>query len=199
MAYSTRAEVRAMEGMSDAVNYIDADIDAAILFADLLIDEYTGTSWEAKSFSLTLSGSGNSRLTLQDPYDGRRILFPRSITSCTVDGVTQTDIATYALYPEGYVLRDEDTFTYTHPGMNVTIAGTAGATTSTPEDIAWCSRTLARQYVIDLISRVEDRAVVLQTEIGTMRLQQPGAKYPTGLPQVDAILNRRRHIGPAVA
>jgi hypothetical protein len=199
MAYCTRAEVRAMEGMSDVVNFTDADIETAIEFADMLIDEYTGTSWEVKSFSLTLNGSGRSRLTLADPFDGRRILFPRSITSCTIDGVAQTDMATYALFPEGYVIRDEDAFTYNHPGMNVTIAGTAGCTTSAPVDIAWCSRTIARQYVIDLVSRVEDRAVMMQTELGMIRLSQPGAKYPTGLPQVDAILNRRRHIGPAVA
>lgn len=199
MAYSTLAEVRAMEGMSDTVNFSDADIEAAIVMADLLIDEYTGTSWEVKPFSITVSGSGKSRLTLADPYDGRRILFPRSITSCTVTGVAQTDIATYALYPEGYVIRDEDAFTYDHPGLNVTIAGTAGITTVAPADIAWCSRTIARQHVIDLVSRVEDRAVMMQTELGTIRLQQPGAKYPTGLPQVDAVLNRRRQIGPAVA
>lgn len=199
MAYATREEVRAMEGMSDVVNFTDDNIDAGILFADLLIDEYTGTSWEAKPFSLTLSGSGNSRLTLTDPYDGRRILFPRSITSATIDGEADTTFVSYALFPEGYVIREENSWDYTFPGMNVTISGTAGITTSAPDDIAWCSRTIARQYVIDLVSRVEDRAVMMQTELGMIRLQQPGQKYPTGLPQVDAILNRRRQIGPSVA
>ena len=198
MAYTDLATVRAMDGMSDSTNYPDDDITDGIAFAKTLIDEYTGTSWEADAFSLTIDGSGTARLTLEDPYDGRRILFPRSITSCTIDGTSQTTSG-WTLFPEGFVLRDEDTFTYTWPGRNVVIAGTAGITTSAPDDIAFVARTLARQYVIDLISRVDDRAVMMTTELGSIRLAQPGARYPTGLPQVDAILNRRRQRGPSIA
>jgi len=198
MAYTNLATVRAMEGMSDSTNYPDASINDGISWAKTLIDEYTGTSWEADAFSLTIDGSGTSRLTLTDPFDGRRILFPRSITSCTVDGTAQT-YSGWALFPEGFVLRDEGTFTYTYPGRNVVIAGTAGITTSVPDDIAFVARTLARQYVIDLISRVDDRAVMMTTELGSIRLAQPSTRYPTGLPQVDAILNRRKQIGPSIA
>jgi hypothetical protein len=200
MAYTTLVTVRAMEGMSDDSVFPDATINTAIAEAKLLIDEYTGTSWEADAFSMTIDGSGTSRLTLEDPYDQRRILFPRSITAITVDGVDEVaEVGDWALFPEGYVIRDEGTFTYTFPGRNVVIAGTAGATTSVPEDIALVARTLARQYALDTVSRVDDRAVMMTTELGTIRLSQPGTRYPTGMPQLDAILNRRRHRGPSVA
>ena len=79
MAYTDLATVRAMEGMSDSSNYPDAAITEGIAWATTLIDEYTGTSWEAKAFDLTISGSDTSRLTLDDPYDGRRIPLPNEL------------------------------------------------------------------------------------------------------------------------
>ena len=198
MAYTTLAVIRAMDGMSDDAVFLDATIEDAIISATLLIDDYTGTSFEAKAFSFTIDGSGGSRLTLEDPYNQRRVLFPRTISSCTVDTVAQTTSG-WALFPEGYCLRDSGTFTYTFPGNNVLIAGTAGVTTSVPEDIALVARTLARQLTLDTLSRVDDRAVMMSTELGTIRLSQPGTRYPTGMPQLDAILNRNRHQGPSVA
>jgi len=39
----------------------------------------------------------------------------------------------------------------------------------------------------------------MTTELGSIRLAQPSTRYPTGLPQVDAILNRRKQIGPSIA
>ena len=56
MAYTDLATVRAMDGMSDSTNYRDDDITDGIAFAKTLIDEYTGTSWEADAFSLTIDG-----------------------------------------------------------------------------------------------------------------------------------------------
>jgi len=200
MAYTTLATVRSMEGMADSTVFDDAAINAAILEAALLIDDYTGTSWESATWSITVDGTNTSRLTLEDPFNGqKRILFPRSITSVTVDGTSElTESAGWALFPEGFVLRDSGTFKYTKPGRNVVIAGTAGITTTAPVDIALVARTLARQYTLDTVSRVDDRAVMMSTELGTIRLSQPGKRWPTGMPQLDAILNRRRQLGPAI-
>ena len=116
-----------------------------------------------------------------------------------MDTVDQAPFTDWALFPEGIVVSDDDTFTYTDPGNNVNITGTAGATTTAPEDIQLAARTLARQYALDTLSRVDDRAVMMTNDFGTIRLSQPGTKYPTGIPFIDAILNRRKHVGPAVA
>jgi len=197
--YCSLAEVRAMEEMDDATAVPDATITEAIAYAEELIDRFTGTSWIYKTFSVTLSGSNDSAIRLKDD-EGRAILYPRTISSCTVDGTSQTT-AGWALYPEGVVVRDTGYFTNTFPGRNVVVVGTAGLTTAAPEDIAWCARTIARQYILDLISRLPDRATGVNTSDGTIMLAQASAHpdRPTSLPDVNARLVRRRQRGPSIA
>lgn len=63
----------------------------------------------------------------------------------------------------------------------------------TPETIRWCVRTLARQYVLDHVSRIPDRALQLQSEFGSIQLAQAGGNWrPTSLPEVNAKLNLYR-------
>ncbi|MET8691724.1 hypothetical protein ABZV65_04160 [Streptomyces bauhiniae] len=63
----------------------------------------------------------------------------------------------------------------------------------TPETIRWCVRTLARQYVLDTVSRIPDRALQLQSEFGSIQLAQAGGTWrPTSLPEVNARLNLYR-------
>ena len=66
-------------------------------------------------------------------------------------------------------------------------------TDAPPETIRWCVRTLARQYCLDLVSRIPDRALQLQSEFGSIQLAQAGGDWrPTSLPEVNAQLNRYR-------
>ncbi|MER7688366.1 hypothetical protein [Streptomyces sp. NPDC097610] len=63
----------------------------------------------------------------------------------------------------------------------------------TPETIRWCVRTLARQYVLDHVSRIPDRALQLQSEFGSIQLAQAGGQWrPTSLPEVNSKLNLYR-------
>ncbi|MFE6159807.1 hypothetical protein ACFQ7F_12950 [Streptomyces sp. NPDC056486] len=63
----------------------------------------------------------------------------------------------------------------------------------TPETIRWCVRTIARQYCLDLVSRIPDRALQLQSEFGSIQLAQAGGNWrPTSLPEVNAKLNLYR-------
>lgn len=63
----------------------------------------------------------------------------------------------------------------------------------TPETIRWSVRTLARQYVLDHVSRIPDRALQLQSEFGSIQLAQAGGSWrPTSLPEVNAKLNLYR-------
>ncbi|MEV0126346.1 hypothetical protein AB0I16_33180 [Streptomyces sp. NPDC050703] len=63
----------------------------------------------------------------------------------------------------------------------------------TPETIRWCVRTLARQYVLDHVSRIPDRALQLQSEYGSIQLAQAGGNWrPTSLPEVNAKMNLYR-------
>lgn len=196
MAYTNLAEVRALEEMSDTSLIPDATITEAIAYAEELIDRFTGTSWEHKTFTVTLTGNGAGTIRLADD-EGRPILYPQTLTSVTVDSVAQTTTA-WALYPEGHIVRDEGSFTSTHPGRNVVVSGTAGITSAAPEDIKWCARTIARQYILDLVGRVPDRAMSLNTSEGVVTIAQASGHpdRPTSLPEVNARLVRRRQRGP---
>ena len=191
--YASIADVRATDGLADAVAFPDATITEAISYAEELIDRYTGTSWVAKPFSVVASGRASRRLLLRDE-EGHPILYPRSITSATVDGVAVADTSGWALYPDGTVIRNDASFPVSTTGRNVTIEGTAGFSTTAPADIAWAARTLARQYVLDLVSRIPDRAMSVQNDFGTVPLAQASnhPDRPTSLPEVNARLSRRR-------
>jgi hypothetical protein len=64
---------------------------------------------------------------------------------------------------------------------------------SPPETIRWAVRTIARQYCLDLVSRIPDRALQLQSEFGSIQLAQAGGNWrPTSLPEVNAKLNLYR-------
>lgn len=193
--YTTLAEVRALDGLSDTDVFPDATLQAGIDFAEELIDNYTGTSWVAKTFTITISGRG-ARLILLRTDEGRPVLYPKTLTSVTIDGTLVADTSAWGLHPEGTLIRDSGVFTCSTVGRNVVIVGTAGLTTVAPEDIAWCARTIAGQWAIDLVSRVPDRALSVQNEFGTVAIAQASAHSdrPTSLPEVNARLVRRRQI-----
>lgn len=196
MAYVDLATVRAMDNMDDTGAFPDATITEAIEWATLLIDRYTGTSWEHKTTSVVIPVSGRT-YHLRDE-EGRAVLFPRSVASVTTkESATATPVAVdttvWTLFPEGTVTSTESLT------GELTATVTAGATSTAPADVQWVARTLARQYALDLVSRIPDRALSVQNDFGTVPLAQAGGiTRPTSLPEVNAVLNRRRHrVGPA--
>ena len=191
--YTSIGEVLAVDGLSDEATFPDATITEAIDWAEELIDRYTGTSWVYKAFSVTLSGNGRRAIRLTDD-EGHPVLYPRSITTATESGVSIADFSGWALFPDGLVVRDDASWGSSSVGRNIVVAGTAGFSVSAPEDIGWCARTLARQYAIDLVSRIPDRALQIQNDFGTVQLTQASSHpdRPTSLPDVNARLSRRR-------
>jgi hypothetical protein len=190
MSYCTITNVRSVQGLDDVSIYPDAVVTAAIAQADELIDAYCGTSFSYKNFTVTLDG--NNLVSIRIPSTP----FIRSITSATVDGVAQTT-TNWALRDEGVITRDTSYFVYTHPGLNVVISGTAGATSTPPTEIVWASRTLAIGNILQLENRVPDRALSVQSEFGNIAVAQAGGQNrPTEYPAVNAVLNRHKHRPP---
>jgi hypothetical protein len=188
MAYATVAEVRALEGLADTTVYPDATLQQGIDFATGLIDSYCGTSFEAKSFSVTLDGNSNFVLPTG-------VLFIRTITAVTINDVAEPP-GNYYGRSSGLVVRgDGGLFPYSMFGANVIIAGTAGVTETPSTEIKWAARTIARQYALDLHSRIPSRALTIQSESGKIefRAQAGGQGRPTSLPDVNAVLNRNKH------
>lgn len=63
----------------------------------------------------------------------------------------------------------------------------------TPPTIEWCVKKIARQFCLDSLSRIPDRALQLQSEFGNIQLAQAGGNWrATSLPEVNAHLNRHR-------
>lgn len=66
-----------------------------------------------------------------------------------------------------------------------------------PTAIRWAVRTIARQWAVDLHSRMPDRALSINSEFGQVTLTQAGGNWrPTSLPEVNAVLNRYRSRPP---
>jgi hypothetical protein len=188
VAYATVAEVRALDGLSDTIVYPDATLQQGIDYATGLIDAHCGTSFEAKSFSVTLDGTSNYAL-------GTGVMFIRSITAVSVDGVAQS-VVNFMGRRDGYVVRtDGEVFAFSPWGYNVVISGTAGVTPTPSEEIKWAARTIARDYCLNPHSRIPSRALTIQNEFGTVevRAQAGGQGRPTALPDVNAVLNRNKH------
>ena len=203
MAYVTVAELRAMNGLGDPNVFPDADLEEAAALAKVIIDEYCGTSFgdvtspAYDSFSVVLDGNGSRRIRLVD-FAGNPVLFPRSITSVSVDGEARTGV-TFVLQPSGTVQLSDGVFDAdSDGGQNVVIAGTAGFADSTPLDIQVAARAIARHYALDLVGRLSDRALSATGADGSfeVKAQAGGAARPTSMPEVNAILNRNRHVWP---
>ena len=195
--YTSIAAVRLLEGMSDETAFPDAAVTAAIDEAEALIDEATGTSWVYKNYSVTVSGNGADRIALiQD--DGSRLPYPQTVSSCTISDVAVSDVTGWVVFPEGVVWSDTDAFAFKEPGRNVVIAGTAGKTSAAPDAIARIAGMWTRQMLLDAISRVEGRALSITNDYGNVRLSQPGRRYPTGVPAIDAVIERHRQTGVTV-
>jgi len=196
--YTTIAAVRELQGMADTALFPDSIVSAAIDRVETRVDDYTATSWVHKAFTVTVTGTGAAWLRLTRD-DFTRVLYPRTLTSVTVDGTVVADTSGWSLDPLGIIRRDTGVFTFTVPGFNVTVAGTAGRTATAPDDIVHAVEVWARQILLDGISRVERRATSIQNDYGTIGLSQPGRKYPSGIREVDAILTDRSDNHSAVA
>ena len=132
----------------------------------------------------------------------RDSLFPSAVIDVTENGSVTAGTSSWVLLEDGHLVRDDGTGftspTSTYPAANCEVRYEHGLE-PTPVEIRWAARTLARQYVLDLVSRVPDRALQIQSDFGQITLAQAGAvTRPSSLPDVNAVLNRHRHRPPSV-
>ncbi|MFN0028408.1 MAG: hypothetical protein ACKV2O_14700 [Acidimicrobiales bacterium] len=193
MAYATLEEVRALDVLRDQVNtYTNEMITEAIAYATTVIDMETATSWEYKAQTVVLDGNGCSEIDVG-------VLFVRAITSATIGGQSAS-ITGWVGTPTGMVRRPTGTFPSSTVGQNVSITFTAGATSTSPEDIRWAARTLARWHTLQALTRTPSNTLQTITDQGTVTHVQPGGPYKniTALPDVNQVLRRRCHKVPGI-
>lgn len=188
MSYASDADLLAADGMDESVVTAAMRADA-LAYADELIDKYCGTSFTHKAFSVTLDGNGKRGIDTG-------ILFPQTLTNVEVDSVAQTTTG-WGLHDDGLIVRDEGIFATNIVGRNVLVEGTAGYSAVAPAGIEWVALTIARQHILDQVSRIPDRALSVVNEFGNIMLAQAGGHWrPTNLPDVNVVLNRYRHRPP---
>ena len=192
--YAELADIRALEGMSNTSKYPTAALEAARAQAADRFEWATRVAWVPRYARETLDGNNRSDLTLTWPQ-------PRQILSVTTDGTVVSDLTAFRLYSFGVIERTNGVWFLADVyggGQNVTVEYTHGYDRP-PEDIRWAFLTYVRYLLYETQSRIPDRASAFTTPDGTFQLVTAGFQRPTGLPDVDAILNARSHRVPGVA
>ena len=190
--YATPAEVRAMDSLTgESSTFSAADVVEGIAYATSIIDDYCGTSFVQRYHRDTLNGTGTDTIHLTQ-------MFPTTLLSATIDGtaLSASKLSEIALFEDGSLVRKSDAWAFTQPGNGVVIEYEFGAAKTIAPDLRLAAKTIARYFCLEQRSRIPDRAVAIQSDVGQIQLAQPGMNRPTPLPDVNVVLNRHRPRSP---
>lgn len=194
-AYLTVAQVRALPNLTDPAKFTDAEITAAVDWFETLLEDYTGVAWAPRTVIderhyLTSSGT----LILDH-------LYPRAISALRVysDATTSTPFTVAELAD----LRADDSGVVRRVSLGSFISGygivavdyTYGYD-APPTDVVEAAKVAIRDHLIT--DYQANRQFAVSTEAGIVRTSQPGEDRPFGIPEVDAVANRRRQRVPSV-
>ncbi len=181
--YAELAEIRALDALSNLTSYPTAKLEVARSQAEAKFDEATGAAWVPRHARELLAGDGTARLLL-----GYRP--PRSLIAASINGTAVSDLATLTLLSWGAVERDSGVAfpAPTTEPSNVVLEYEHGFDRP-PDDLKQAFLAYCRYLLMDSRSRIPDRASVMSTDMGTFTLVTAGFRRPTGLPEVDAVLN----------
>lgn len=192
--FAELADIRALEGLSNTTKYPTALLESARVQAEQRFEWSTWVSWVPRYARDILDGNNRSDIVLTRQR-------PRTVLSVTTDGTVQTDLTQFRLYTYGVLERTNGVWFLADVyggGQNVIVEYTHGYDRP-PEDLRWAFLTYVRYLLYETQSRIPDRASAFTTPDGTFQLVTAGFQRPTGLPDVDAILNARSHRIPGVS
>lgn len=192
--YVELAEIRALEGFSNTTKYPTATLEAARTQAEDRFENAMRVAWVPRYMRETLDGNNRSDVILTWPR-------PRQVLSVTTDGAAVADLTQFRLYSYGVLERSNGVWFLADVyggGRNVIVEYTHGYDRPV-EDIRQAFLTYVRYLLFETQSRIPDRASAFSTPDGTFQLVTAGFNRPTGLPDVDAILNAHSHRIPGVS
>jgi hypothetical protein len=133
------------------------------------------------------------RIETQHRRSGRDVLLldrprPRIILSAALNGAA-IDTSTWILTRSGEIITAEGIPPLVDPGR-LTIAYEHGHDRPDAE-LYDAGITAMRDHLLSSRSGRASRQTLITNTLGTVRLAQPGDKRATGIPEVDAVLNRR--------
>jgi hypothetical protein len=185
--YADLAEIRALDALSNVTKYPEATLARARWQAEAKFEDATGVAWVPRHDRQVCFGDNTTQLLTRWPR-------PRSLIAVTINGAAAADLTLFSLYDIGVVERASGV-TWprgTTSTGNVVVEYTHGYDRPT-EDLRQAFLTYVRYLVLDTTSRIPDRASAYSTEFGTFQLVTAGFNRPTGLPEIDVVLNEHSH------
>ena len=180
--YVPLASVRNLPGLASTTNYPTAKLEDARSWFEDLAEAHCGMAFVPRYGRETLDGDGTDTLYLSK----RRI---RSLRSIKIAGVTISLTGVTLKSATGRVTLPSGTFT--SGDDNVEVVYEHGYAEPPPALAEVALVAIAEKLMGDR-SGVPDRALTMTTEVGSYTLSLAGENRPTGIPQVDAVLNKLR-------
>lgn len=181
--YCTLADLRefgANKTLASSAEFPDRILRKYRTLAEELLEDETDMAFSPQARRLTLTGTGRSTLLLP-------IRYPSTLIGGTIDGeaITEPDLAFFHL--RGHeLLWENDLWPRTWGGVRLHVGHGLPAV---PEDIREATMHIVRHRV-ESRSALDERAISRTTAEGTLRLSTAGKDGPTGLPFVDATIER---------
>lgn len=185
--YAELAEIRGLDALGNTSKYPTAVLDRARWQAEEKFEDATGVAWVPRHDRQVAFGDNTTQLLLRWPR-------PRSLVAVTVNGTAAADLTAFSLYDTGLIERTSGVVwpTGVTSSGNIVVEYTHGYDRP-PEDLRMAFLAYVRYLVLDTTSRIPDRASSYSTDFGTFQLVTAGFNRPTGLPEIDAILNEHSH------
>jgi hypothetical protein len=180
--YATLPEIRALPNLSDTAKFTTAELTDARQWIETLVEDVTGVAWVPRYSRDLLDGAGTYEIILNH-------MKPRTLLALTVGGTAVTTTS-FDLYESGRINRYDAGSTFAIGRRNV-VASYEHGYDSPPNDLKRAALTAIRYRLLtDQNQTIPDRALSMTNEFGNIQMAQPGPNRPTGIPEVDAVINR---------
>lgn len=204
--YCTLAEIRAQRNLDSAAKFPTAALEDARDWFETLAEDHCGCAFVPRFARHTFDGDGSTglrlRLTSTSLARRPRPRPVRRVLAATIDGTSVAGgaVSGWDVYPDGTIDTYDATTVFTLGRRNVIVAWEYGYD-QPPADLKSAALAAIRARLLaDEARQYPERATSISNEFGNILLSQPGTNRPTGLPEVDAVLNRlNENTGPLVA
>lgn len=182
------ADLRASDpALADTVKYPGAACRAARTAAEERFEGAARVAFVPRGRRVTLRGDGSYRLELPDNAC-------RRVVSVSIDGTALDAGALAELELREWGALDRPSLW--PAGSSIAVYYEHGED-APPAPVREAAMLLAREYLVR--SAISSRAVVEQTDVGAFRLSVAGRDRPTGIPDVDAVIEAFGRRRPRIA
>lgn len=198
MPYVAVATLRALPNLADTARFTDAELTAATTWFETVFEDYTGVAWEPRAATDERHQVRRSDVIILRHPRPRSVTALRTYTNAaTPVAYTAAELADLIFADTGELRRaGSGTRMFTSEHGVVAVDYTHGYD-APPADVVEAAKTAIRAHLLDEYQA--NRQFSVATEAGIVRTSTPGPDRPFGIPEVDAVANRRNHSIPGLA